>query len=52
MLVKEELYDKVADVRRVNDSDVSCHSFCRSGESCLGICSTKRKIDEGKTKFL
>ena len=25
-LVKEELYDKVVEVRRVNDSDVSCHS--------------------------
>ena len=26
VLVKEELYDKVVRVRRVNDSDVPCHS--------------------------
>ena len=49
VLTKEELYDKVAEVRRVNDSDVSCHrSSMRSVVSGVHICSTKWKSMEEK----
>ena len=48
VVVIEELYGKVVEVRRVRskESDLSCHSFLRRiGESCMRMCSTWWKID-------
>ena len=52
VLVKEELYDKVIEVRRVNDRAMSLAIVFESGEICMGICSTKWKIDGRKINFL
>ena len=51
-MLKEELYEKLVDVRRVSDSD-DCCSFCRGcAEVDLWVCSTKWKKFKRKTTLL
>ena len=51
-LVKEEQHDKINEVRREElDRVISCHSFLRRGESCMGKSCTKWEIDGRKRKF-
>ena len=52
VIVKEELCEKVVEVRRVSDSDDSCCCLRRGcAEVDLWVCSTNWKTLRGKTVF-